>query len=100
MPAAGGEETPVLPSLRAGFWEYWALVSNGIYFVEREQKEGTGAKYFLDFHDFRTGRVRRVLDFDRRPFNSGLAISPDGRFCLYTQVDRSETDIMLVENFR
>jgi hypothetical protein len=30
----------------------------------------------------------------------GLAVSPDGRSVLYWQVDESDNDIMLVENFR
>jgi hypothetical protein len=30
---------------------------------------------------------------------SGLAVSPDGRWLLYTQVDQSGSDIMPVENF-
>jgi hypothetical protein len=29
----------------------------------------------------------------------GMAISPDGRWILYTQVDHRSGDIMLVENF-
>ncbi|MGH9766351.1 MAG: TolB family protein [Blastocatellia bacterium] len=30
----------------------------------------------------------------------GLAVSPDGRSLLYCQMDRSGSDIMMVENFR
>jgi len=30
----------------------------------------------------------------------GLSVSPDGRWILYTQEDRADMDILLVENFR
>ena len=30
----------------------------------------------------------------------GLALSPDGRYLLYTQVDYMGQDLMLVENFK
>jgi hypothetical protein len=33
-------------------------------------------------------------------WNSGLAVSPDGQWVLYPQIDQSGSDIMLVENFR
>ncbi len=98
VPVGGGEEVPVIESFRAGFWGYWAVAGNGIYYVDR-QEEGTGIRYYLRFRDF-GGRDRQLLAFERRPFNSGLSVSPDGRYCLYTQVDHSDTDIMLVENFR
>jgi len=29
-----------------------------------------------------------------------LAVSPDGRWLLYVQADKLESDIMLMENFR
>jgi len=100
VPVNGGEETPVIDSFRAGFWGYWAVAQDGIYYLEREELEGKGIQYHLNFRGFTGGRDRRVLTFEKRPFNSGLAISPDGRECLYTQVDHSDTDIMLVDNFR
>ncbi|MCC6859016.1 MAG: PD40 domain-containing protein [Bryobacterales bacterium] len=96
----GGEEEPVIESFRAGFWGYWEVVKNGIYFLDRQEMEGNGVRYFLRFLDLATRRDRLVMPLERRPYNSGLALSPDGRYCLYTQVDRSDTDIMLVNNFR
>ena len=44
----------------------------------------------------------RVAVLEREPVNwfSNLAISPDGRWILYTQLDQDGNDIMLVENFQ
>ena len=100
VPVDGGEETPVLESLRGGFWGYWEVTAAGIYYVDRREVASGDYRYFLNFRDFTSNRDRRVLSFDKRPFNSGLAISPDGRWCLYAQVDRSESEIMLIDNFR
>jgi hypothetical protein len=33
-------------------------------------------------------------------YNPGLALSPDGRWLLYAQIDRYGADLMLAENFR
>lgn len=98
--ARGGREEPVLASFRRGFWGYWALAAGGIYFLHREEIEGEGVRYFLRFLDLATRRERLVMPLPRRPFNAGLDIAPDGTHFLYTQVDQSDTDIMLVENFR
>jgi hypothetical protein len=52
---------------------------------------------------FDTQRVTRIGALDKEPvtFDGGaLAVSPDGQWVLYPQVDRRESHIMLVENFR
>jgi Tol biopolymer transport system component len=98
-PAGGGEETPVLESLRAGYSAYWAVNDNGIYYLEREDAPDR-RRFHLRFFDPVTRRDRPVREVDKRPFNAGLALASDGKSFLYSQVDSSDTDIMLVENFR
>lgn len=98
VPANGGVEEEVIPTLRAGYWGYWAIASSGIYFADRDETS-EGIRYFLRFCHLPDRRIATVAQLDKRPFNSGLALSPDGRWFLYTQVDHSDTDIMLVRNF-
>ena len=94
----GGEEAPVLDFPKASFWGYWALVETGIYFVNTEARPQPA----LQFLSFAERRVVHVATLDRKPvpFVSGIAVSPDGRWILYTQEDHRSSDIMLVENFR
>ncbi|MBK5290481.1 MAG: PD40 domain-containing protein [Acidobacteriia bacterium] len=100
MPLPGGPESPVIETLRAGYWGYCALHPKGIYFVDMEGTAEVGLQYFLKNFDLATGKISKVLTLAKRPFNSGLALSPDGKQILYTQADRSDTDIMLVDGFR
>jgi hypothetical protein len=65
----------------------------GIYFAPREAP--TSVQYF----DFATKHVRRSCKFEKN-FVNGLSVSPDGRWLLYTQLDKANSDIMLVEHFR
>jgi Tol biopolymer transport system component len=94
----GGEETPVLDQPKAGYWGYWAVVDGGIYFVNAVLESHPT----LDFFSFATGRVRQIAEMEKEAAQgwSGLAISPDGRSILYVQMDRNESTIMLVDNFR
>ena len=100
VPAGGGEESPVIEDLRAAFWGYWEIVDDGIYYLDRQEVGTVGVKYYLTFLSLPSRRTNQLLQFPKRPFNSGLDISPDRRWLLFTQVDSSDTDIMLVENFR
>ena len=97
VPVNGGEETAVSDFPEATLWGYWALVNDGIYFVDVE----ISSRAALRFFSFDTGRVSHVIDLEGKPiaYWPGLAISPDGGWLLYTQVDSRSGDIMLVENF-
>ena len=98
IPVEGGEETLVLDQPAAGYWGYWAVVDEGIYFVNAESKQHP----VIEFFSFATRRVRQifVMEKEASQWNPGFAISPDGRWILYTQVDQSDSNIMLVENFQ
>jgi Tol biopolymer transport system component len=92
----GTREELVTDRLRAGMWGYWALSSRGIYFADRE-RDGGWALYLLSL-----GRSApdRVAFFDKPLIeaDSGFAIRPDERELLFTQIDQSGSDILLMDN--
>ena len=96
IPIDGGEESEIISSLEPGYWGYWAVVENGIYYLDMTAKPG------IDFFDFTTHSTTRVFDLESRPASGapGLAVSPDRKSILYTQLDALNNDIILVENFR
>jgi Tol biopolymer transport system component len=96
-PDGGGESmVDAMPALRSDGYEWWPSES-GIYFYL-----DTGIETELDFLDLRTSDIRRIYTFDKPPdaWGSGLSVSPDGKWLLYSQVDEVARDLMLVENFR
>jgi Tol biopolymer transport system component/DNA-binding winged helix-turn-helix (wHTH) protein len=96
IPTDGGEESEIISSLEPGYWGYWAVVENGIYYLDTTAKPG------IDFFNLTTHRTTRVFDLENRPakFAPGLAVSPDKKMILYTQLDALNSDIILVENFQ
>jgi len=96
IPTDGGEEVEIISSLEAGHWGYWAVVDNGIYYLD------TTATPMIAFFDVNTRRSTPVFDLENRPATQapGLAVSTANRTILYTQLDALSRDIMLVENFR
>jgi len=93
MPIDGGEETRVVPEL----YRYnYALTDTGVYYVPHVVGTTPSTVRYLDLA---SGVTTQILEMDKPP-DLGLAISPDGRTLLYTQVDYSGQDLMLVENFR
>ena len=53
----------------------------------------------LRYFDFATRQIRPIFEVDK-DFSSGLSVSPDGRWILYSQVGDESGDIMLVDHFR
>lgn len=95
IPVQGGEETLVLEQLGAGYWGEWSLATEGIYFCDASTKA-------IEFFSFATHKVTQVAKPEKDIAHPGtsLAVSPDGRWILYAQVDQVNSDIMLVENVR
>jgi len=87
-----GTESEVdgLPRVRDS--SLWALSLDGIYFVPAE------APRSLRYYDFASKQIRPIFELDN--FYSGLSVSPDGRWILYSQESDVNSDIMLVDHFR
>jgi Tol biopolymer transport system component len=98
-PVEGGEETLILELEKTGHRRSWAIAEMGAYFAVAETPSSSVVKFF----SFATGRVERqvaTLERAHKWLTHGLAVSPDGRWLLYTRIDQSGSDIMLMENFR
>ena len=91
MPVAGGQEAPVVPDV---YRVNYAVTDKGIYFTPHIGGDYTSS---VDFLSFATGTVTQVVK--TRPLDLGLGVSPDGRTLLYSQIDQTSSNIMLVENF-
>ncbi len=75
-------------------------VSDGIYFVRRVAKANSSEDQ-VQFFDFATGKTSLIASLPKPATGFGrFGVSPDRRHFLVAQVDRNESDIMLVENFR
>jgi Tol biopolymer transport system component len=96
VPVDGGEEVQVLDSFHSENNGDWAVVEDGLYFINPEPKDGIA----MEFFDFATRKVRQVGKLGKVSINTNcIAVSPDRRQILYVQIDHSGEDIMLVENF-
>jgi Tol biopolymer transport system component/DNA-binding winged helix-turn-helix (wHTH) protein len=96
VPTAGGEEEEIIGSLESGYWGYWAIADNGIYYLD------TKSKPKIVFFDLTTRRTTPVFNLENPPARefSGLAVSSDRKTIIYTQLDGLTNDIILVDNFR
>jgi hypothetical protein len=97
VPVNGGEEVVVVDSYNAG-WGNWAVVGDGIYFIQKDEIAGAA----IEFYNFTTRQLNEVAALGKvRIWALGLAVSPDRQWLLYTRVDPANTgNIMMVDNFR
>ena len=90
-PGATPQQVSGMPKISNEY--QWTLVPDGIYFSPLANPRS------ISFFDFATKHTREIFKADK-DLDSGVSISPDGRYMLYSQIDQSNADIMLVSNFR
>jgi Tol biopolymer transport system component len=94
MPVAGGPETRVVDAL----WRFnYVATNSGVYYTSRPE-EGP-RRGSVQYFDFATRRHTEIATMDA-PADLGVAISPDGKYLLFTKIDHLGADLMLVEKFR
>jgi Tol biopolymer transport system component len=93
MPVEGGEETQVLETVYNRAFE---VRTEGIYYMSWSSEDRASR---LQFHALSGGKSRELAKFEGR-IGEGLAVSPDGKRILFSRLDRSGADLMLVDNFR
>ena len=96
VPTGGGKKSLVLESVWA---RNYALSRRGIYFIEPPPE--LGDSFSFKFLDSASGDIRTLgkLPAGEVPGYS-LTVSPDEQTIVYTHVEVSGIDLMLVENFR
>ena len=96
MPTGGGDEIRILADPSQYHWGDWALSERGIYYVSDASPHPA-----IEFFDFASKRVSRVAELAGLPpeGDPGFAVSPDGTRIIFSQVDTSAVDLMLVEHF-
>jgi len=94
IPVNGGEEVKVLDSIHAD--GRWDIARDGVYFFTLPDKAGHSD---IRLYEFSTGKVSKILTIERGVAEH-IAVSPDGRWILYTHLDDAASDLMLVENYR
>jgi Tol biopolymer transport system component len=99
MPVHGEGEKQILERGEEG---QWCLTAAGIYLLSRDSKLG----FVIQFSKFGARELSQIVTLPLggaglyNPLMPSLTVSSDGQRALYVQMDHSEADIIMVENFR
>jgi Tol biopolymer transport system component len=99
VPVEGGREAPVIEAVRSG---HWAVTDQGIYFLDFSAVPAAAPKPLLKFFSFETQKVSQhgTIEKIRISSDASFSVSRDGRSVIWRQLDRSESNIMLIDKFR
>jgi Tol biopolymer transport system component len=99
VPAGGGAEEQTIVPEHDLPWVVIQPTEKGVYYLEFARGARTMEVSFYDFAKRGNEVVFRMKDADFSQAMS-FSVSPDGKYILYSRVDQSQTNLMLVENFR
>jgi hypothetical protein len=91
LSVTGGEVVHIVDSVVATSFE---VVDRGVYHLER-----VSGNFRLAYFDF-ASRQSTVIASNLGSVSLGLSASTDGRAILFSRIDSSVDDLMLVEGFR
>jgi Tol biopolymer transport system component len=94
VPLPNGPEEKVLTGV-GGYGTAYVPAQNGIFFI-RPSHTARGQE--LAFFRYSTGRTEPLIALPGIA-SLGLGLSPDEQLLLFSQVERSDTNLMLVRNF-
>jgi hypothetical protein len=93
MPVQGGEAVQVTGPVTEV--PEFVVTAEGIYYATAPESP---KQHLIQFLSFSTRKTRTVVVTDRK-IGRGLGLSPDQRFLVFTQHDRTGSDLMVIENF-
>ncbi len=94
MPAEGGDETLVVDVQIQ--MQNWAVWQDRIIYADELSAGGTDPH--LVMFDPKTLRTTRLFSLEKDRTAAGLAVSPDGAWILYTQMDAVTSDILMMKS--
>jgi Tol biopolymer transport system component len=92
-PGSGGPEAPLENLPKLSYADAWSATIGGIYYTDSTSGIST-----VNFYDFATRTTRTLMRLHQAPIpggGPGIAVSADGRWLLYSDVDDEQSDIML-----
>lgn len=93
VPVSGGAETMVLPQPAAGYWGYWQVTPQGIFYLDTSHTP-TAIRIF----DPASGQTRSYAELRQTPpLYQGISVTKDGKALLITGKRNAERHITLVQ---
>jgi Tol biopolymer transport system component len=96
-PIPGGEERQILDSITG---MNWTVTADGIYYLDFAV--GPAAPKLVKFYTFKTAKTNQVgtVSSTVSADYSGISVSSDGRWLLYSYIAEISSDLMMVDHFR